>query len=235
MLRRTRALARYAVIACVFTAGCGEAESRAPARIVLGETTFDAGHVSQGAKIEHEFVLRNAGERDLRITRVRSSCDCTAAADSPVAPGATAEIHASLETEGLFGDVTRTVVVFTNDPSTPAVLLKLKADVGFDVAANPRRFYVGRVAPGEDVRVQGRIMLGGGTRVAALESTGAVVTARLVEPAAGSVAADERRFQIHVRDGAPAGPFSEEVVVRTNSSATPALAVPVSGVVEGKS
>lgn len=225
-----------AVIVGLLACGCAEVPPGAPPRIAFGERVFDAGSVRQGARVEHAFAFRNAGERDLRITRVRSACDCVALAEteSIVPAGATAEIRAALDTAGLFGAVTRSIVVFTNDPSSPAVLLKLGADVGFAVAAHPRRMYVGRVQPGDEVRTQGRVMLAEGTQVAALESAGAVVRARLIEPTAGTPSG-ERRFAIHIRKEAAPGPFTEEVTVRTTSNATPAVTIPVSGVVEGKS
>lgn len=226
----------FAVIVGLLACGCTEGPPSAAPRIAFGDRSFDAGSVRQGATVEHTFAFRNAGERDLRIIRVRAACDCVAVADTDavVPAGATADIRAALDTGGLFGAVTRSVVVFTNDPASPVVLLKLKADVDFDAAAHPRRMYVGRVQPGDDVRTQGRIMLAGGTRVAALESAGAVVRARLIEPTAGTPNG-ERRFAIHIRKEAVPGPFTEELTVRTTSNATPALTIPVSGVVEGES
>ena len=234
MRPRSFSILALALMACL-TLSCSEAEPGVPARIAFGEKAFDAGRVQQGAKIEHTFVLRNSGERDLRIRRLRTSCDCvvTTGGDGVVPSGATAELGASFDTAGLFGDVTRTIAVFSNDPSSPAVLLKLKADVAFDVAANPRRLYVGRVDPGEDVRMPGRVVLDSGAEVVGIDTGGTVIAARLVEPVAGSVAMRERRFQIHIQDNAPRGPFTEAVTVRTTSDSTPSLTIPVTGVVEG--
>lgn len=224
------------VIACLVVAGCAEVEPGAPARIVFGETTFDAGRVPQGAKIDHAFAFRNTGERELRISRIRATCECVAVteADSAVPAGATADVAASLDTTGLFGPVTRTIAVFTNDPSSPAVLLKMSAEVVADVAAKPRLLYLGRVRPGDEVRMQGGILLGDGTEVAGIDAAGAVVAGRLVEPATGSVHERRRRFQIRIKDQAPPGPFTEEVTVHTTSRGTPVLTIPVSGVVEGE-
>jgi len=237
MCRPDLSSALVVLIVCLVTDGCAEVEPGAPARVAFGATVFDAGHVQQGDRVEHAFVFRNSGDRDLRITRIRASCDCVAVKeiDSVVPGGATAEIAASLDTAGLFGDVRRTIAVFTNDPSSPAVLLKLEAEVDFTVAANPRRLYVGRVRPGDDARTFGRVVLDGGAEVTAVGSDGAVITPHLVEPAAGSVPAPERRFRIHIQEQAPAGPFTEAVTVRTTSRATPSLTIPVTGVVEGKS
>jgi hypothetical protein len=58
---------------------CAEPDPGAAARIELAETAFNAGRVRQGTRIEHAFAFRNAGGHDLRVTRVRPSCGCTAA------------------------------------------------------------------------------------------------------------------------------------------------------------
>ena len=224
------------LLAALALASCGEPTSGSAPRIQFGETSFDAGRIEQGARVEHVFVFRNGGDRDLRVTRVRPSCDCTAAvsSDATIAPKGTAEIATSFDTSGLSGKVTRTISVFSNDPAAPATLLHLTADVDFDVAAEPRRLYVGRVHPGDEVRVQGRIVLDGGAQVTRIESSGPVVAAELVEPAAGSPPRNERRYRVRIAENAAAGEFTNEVTVHTTSRSTPMLAIPVVGVVEGK-
>jgi hypothetical protein len=219
---------------CFFA--CGESTPGSAPRIQFAETTFDAGRVAQGARVEHVFVFRNGGERDLRVTRVRSSCDSTAgvSSETTIAPKSTAEVTASLDTAGLFGKVKRTISVFSNDPTAPATLLHLTADVDFDVAAEPRRLWVGRVHPGDAVTMQGRIILDGGTQVTGIESSGPVVTAELVEPAFGSPPQNERRFQVRIAESAAPGQFTNQVTVHTTSRSTPMFAIPVVGVVEGE-
>lgn len=213
---------------------CGGPETVAkPPRLELRETAHDAGRVRQGQRVEHTFVLRNGGERDLRISRVRASCDCTAAGPQDVIePGATGEIPVSFDTTGQFGSVTRTIGVFSNDPSAPAVLLKLTADVDFDIAAIPARIYVGRVRRGAEVRVLGRVALAGGAEVVRIQSSGQVADARLLGSPTDAGAWNERRLQIRIRDQAPPGAFTAVVTIHTTSARTPVLTVPVVGVVE---
>jgi hypothetical protein len=231
-MRRT-GLFRASLIAGLALLGCGQADPGAAARIDLAETAFDAGRLRQGVRIEHVFVLRNTGGHDLRITRLRPSCDCSATidTDAAIAPGSTAEITAACDTSGSFGHIVRTVSVFTNDPVTTAVRLELSAEVDFDVAANPRQLYVGRVRAGDEVRTQGRIVFGGGAQITAIESSG-LVSARLVETA-GAGPHPERRFQVRISDQAPPGSFTNEITIRTTSPTTPVLTVPVVGIVEG--
>lgn len=206
-----------------------------PPRLELNETTHHAGRVRQGDPVNHAFVFRNRGERDLRISRVRASCDCTATGPrDAVEPDATGEIPVSFDTTAQFGSVARTVTVFSNDPSAPAVLLKLTADIEFDVAASPTQIYVGRVHPGDEVRVLGRVALAGNTEVVRIESPGAVADARLVGAPTDAGAWEERRLQVRIREQAPPGAFSEVVTIHTTSARTPVLTVPIVGVVEEK-
>jgi hypothetical protein len=214
-------------------AGCGETPFVAgPPRIELAETQSHAGRVRQGERIEHTFVFRNAGQRDLRISRVRPSCHCSAAAAAAVVPpGRTGEIATSFDTTGLAGEVTRTTAVFSNDPSSPVLHLKLTADIDFDIAADPPAFYVGTVHRGEEVRVQGRLLIAAGKDIVRIESPGTVAEARLLVPTDGA-APEERRFRVRIREDAPAGPFTDNVIVHTSSSRTPTLTVAVVGAVE---
>lgn len=232
-MRRLPALLLLAALALV---SCGESTSATAPRIEFAEKSFDAGRVEQGARLEHVFAFRNGGDRDLRVTRVRPSCDCTAAvsSDETIAPKGTAEIATSFDTAGLSGKVSRTISVFSNDPAAPATLLHLTADVDFDVAAEPRELYVGRVRPGDAVRMQGRIVLDDNAQVIRIESSGPVVSAELVEPAAGSPPRNERRFRVRIAENAAAGEFTSQVTVHTTSRSTPRLAIPVVGVVEGE-
>ncbi len=221
-------------IAALTLFGCGESEPLAAARIELAETAFDAGRMEQGARIDHVFAFRNAGGHNLRITRVRPACDCTATIDtqSAIPPGGTAAIAASCDTSGVFGDIGRTISVFTNDPIHTAIQLRLSAKIDFDVAGKPRRLYVGRVRAGDMVRVQGRIVVDGGVQITGIDSAGPIIAANLVEVAGGI--SGERRFQVRIADNAPSGEFSNDLIVRTTSPTTPVLTVPVIGTVEGR-
>jgi hypothetical protein len=227
-------LLAFSLIVASLILGCGEPAPQAAARIELAESSFDAGRIAQGTRVDHIFALRNAGGHNLRITRVRTSCDCTATIDtqSAIPPGATAEIAASCDTTGAFGDITRTISVFTNDPTKTSIQLRLNATVDFDVAAKPRQLYVGRVRAGDTVKVQGRIVLGSGVQIARIDSGGPIVTANLVEVTGG--VPGERRFQVRIAENAPAGEFTNELIVRTTSPKTPVLTVPVIGTVEGR-
>jgi hypothetical protein len=96
LLRRVMVIVVAAGGTLVVSLGYAQAEDGPVA--VVPELNYNFGTVSQGQKIEHEFVVRNDGDTDLVIQRVAPSCGCTAAAMSAAAikPGASEKINKSL-------------------------------------------------------------------------------------------------------------------------------------------
>lgn len=60
---------RKLLLAAALVASLARAEEGAApaARIEVAETTFEAGKVDQGTKVQHSFVLRNVGTAELKI------------------------------------------------------------------------------------------------------------------------------------------------------------------------
>lgn len=126
--------------------------------IEIPEDTKEMGELVQkdykeGDRLEMEFEIRNAGNRDLVISGLNTSCMCTSARiiagdqKSPevsmshegdeeteewnvtIKPGdqATLEVYYDPNAHGEFsGDITRTVTLETNDPVKPNVSVKFE-------------------------------------------------------------------------------------------------------------
>lgn len=94
------------------------------------ETTFMFGTVTIGGKGSHEFVIRNAGDVPLELTKGATSCSCTvsdfeeseggSSAAKIVAPGETARLKVQWrgKAEGPFR---QQAGVLTNDPERPQI------------------------------------------------------------------------------------------------------------------
>jgi len=106
-------------------------------KVQVGEMTtmevnevFDAGTVVKGETIRAVFTVKNTGDAPLVISEVRPSCSCTVAdkPEDPIAPGASAEIVAKVETENVSSkSVTKTVTLVTNtEESTKVLSIKAK-------------------------------------------------------------------------------------------------------------
>src|SRR5688572_3601922 len=62
-------------------------------RAIAPEPIWDAGIVARGAKVAHEFAVRNHGVEMLQLREVRPSCGCTVVSyDAAVAPGGTGKV-----------------------------------------------------------------------------------------------------------------------------------------------
>jgi hypothetical protein len=100
-------------------------------RIVFDSTTMHFGRIPQGNQVEKQFRFTNAGNKDLIIVDVRSTCGCTVGKDWPKAPvhsgdGGTITVHFDSNGRSGLQDKTVTVVANTQPPTT---VLLLKGEV----------------------------------------------------------------------------------------------------------
>ncbi|MFB6306827.1 MAG: DUF1573 domain-containing protein, partial [Flavobacteriales bacterium] len=76
----------------------------------------DFGEVKQGEKLTHKFSFINAGNEDLKITNIKTSCGCTVAKypKEKIKPSQKEAIKVTFNTEGKSGKQVKTVFVETN-------------------------------------------------------------------------------------------------------------------------
>ena len=118
--------------------------------LLLTQTEIDLGELAKGVTADARFELRNAGNADLHILDVKSGCACTIATyDEVIPPGGVGFVTATLLTETLSGPVGQGVSVMTNDPTSPAAFLLVRAQVVVAVRVLPERAIVLRNQPGE--------------------------------------------------------------------------------------
>ena len=111
----------------------GKAKAAAPngPQITFEETAFDAGEIPVGGKLSHDFVVKNTGSADLKITRVSPGCGCTVASfDKVIAPGQSGKItiEVKLYEEWSGRRISQSALVESNDPETRYVSLTVSAD-----------------------------------------------------------------------------------------------------------
>jgi hypothetical protein len=227
MSRLASRLAALALVALPVAAG-------AAPRIAGESGTFAFGAVERGTRVEHTFVLPNAGDAQLVVDQVKTTCGCTVAVVSAreIPPGGAARIAVSLDTAGLGGPTTKVISVHTNDPDRPVVSLALTGDVLADLLVAPDALYLGRVRRGEPARrellvTRGRP--GSAAVVTAVEPSSGIVRARLERRADGP----GQRLLVALDPRAPLGRFHDELRLRTTSARQPVLTVAVFGSVEG--
>ncbi|MDR2440728.1 MAG: DUF1573 domain-containing protein [Planctomycetaceae bacterium] len=91
------------------------------------------GAVNIDKECIHEFVIKNTGGNNLVIHKVLVGCgSCVAVEDftkAPIFPHKNGIVRLKLLTTHLFGKISKEVVVKTNDPKNPNLILTLEAEV----------------------------------------------------------------------------------------------------------
>ncbi len=82
----------------------------------LDSSVFVFDTIVQGDKVEHNFRIKNVGNKNLLIARALPSCGCTVPEfpKEPVKPGETATIHVTFNSEGKLNEQSKTVTLVCN-------------------------------------------------------------------------------------------------------------------------
>ncbi len=105
------------------------------------ETSHDFGVHGPGAELKYSFSFQNNGKADLIISKVKSSCGCTAAIASAdiIPPRQSGKIDVTYKPGTMQGTFEKHVTVLSNDPDSPSMVLAIKASVELDLGADPDR------------------------------------------------------------------------------------------------
>ena len=92
-----------------------------PPRLAISESEWDYGQVKPNEKYTHIFTIRNEGDEELIIERVRASCGCikTSLSSKNIQPGKSSELKTIFNTTGYDGKVKKEVYITSNDPQEP--------------------------------------------------------------------------------------------------------------------
>ena len=112
-------------------------DTKAP-KIFIEERIWNFGTIKQHSKVTHIFKVQNRGNTDLIITRLRTTCGCTAAiiSERRIAPGDSGEIKVTFSSERRIGKQLKHVYVQSNDPNEPVLKLTVKGEV--EVGPSPK-------------------------------------------------------------------------------------------------
>ena len=100
-------------------------------KITCENKVWEFPKVKEGETIKHKYVIKNAGDEELEIKKVRGSCGCTAATpeSKKVKPGEATNIQVKFNTSNRPGKQTKYVYVYSNDPETRLLKLKITGEV----------------------------------------------------------------------------------------------------------
>lgn len=101
-------------------------------KLEVSESLWDFGYVTQGAKVTHDYVLKNVGDDSLFIEKVKPTCGCTSAplTKDKLAPGESVPVTVTFSTGKFSGPVHKTVTVSSSDAEQATMPLSFSAIVG---------------------------------------------------------------------------------------------------------
>ena len=108
-------------------------------QLIVSEEEWDFGIVKPDAKPTHVFIIKNGGDEDLLIDRVRSSCGCLKAsiASKRISPGKSVELKATFDTTGYRGKVKKDIYIKSNDPGEQGLEKKISVYVEVEHQIEP--------------------------------------------------------------------------------------------------
>lgn len=200
-------------------------------RATVEQPVFDFGQVRSGDEVRHVFPIRNTGGQPLTLEPGRRECGCTVTASpgGTIAAGDAGWVEVAFDTEGVGGERVRTVVVDTNDPEQPELVLTVRGTVRADLTVTPSRAFFGRVPRGASRDLVLEVATAPGVVVEKVSKVSPRFGLRVEKP---SEAGDPLRVHLGLRPRTAPGPFEDEVVLTTSSDRQARVVVPVFGVVE---
>ncbi|MDP8237193.1 MAG: DUF1573 domain-containing protein, partial [Candidatus Erginobacter occultus] len=204
--------------------------------ISFRETVFDAGESWEGEVVTHTFTFTNTGDAELKITRVRTSCGCTASnlSSDTIAPGESGEIKASFNTRNYRGKKSQPVYVTSNDPSNPTVQLRLETTVKTVAAFTPQNLQFGKVVYGRGASRETSLVFDGEPfPVREVSAQPDFFQARILEPEGETRENSPVRIEVTLRPEAPVGRHRGTLTARIDHPQSPELSGRLMVSVEG--
>ncbi len=193
---------------------------------------FNFGQVAEGSKAEHTFRFQNTGDTLLVISKVNSSCGCTAALVSAqeLAPGEWGELKTTFNSRGFRGTVSKTIYVYSNDPDQQKTIFLLQGTVQKELLVSPGRL---RFRAGKDkapFTATINLLNNGSAELffSDLKTTSQELQAEL--SASRLAPGQSVQIAIHLAPNADRSHFGGYVTLRTSSPLTPTVRIPVNAV-----
>ena len=198
-------------------------------------STFDFGEVDQGKDVVHAFKFKNSGQGNLIITKVQSSCGCTAALASSekIGPGAEGVIEATFSTGGYQGKVSKSIRVKTNDPTAANTILRLVGTILTDVMAKPRSLNFGTLSRNTTAErdIEVTFALDEEIEIEKVECPSKQFTTAV--KAFGGERGRGATITVRTGKDLPLGRIKDKLVIYTSSSKNPTLDVPIYAFIQG--
>lgn len=227
-------VARAVIVVLVLS---GSTSGQEWAEKMFSTSSHDFGVVAQGANAEYAFAFENLYVDDVHVASVRASCSCT----TPEIRTPTLKTHekgailAKFNTSAFQGSHGATLTVTFDKPFFAEAQLQVRGYIREDVMLIPGMVDFGTVDEGKHCEKEILVNHAGGDdwRIATVhcDNPHLSATATEVSRSGGQVS---YRVNVRLDQQAPAGNFTEHLVLDTNDAQGKQVIVPVAGRVEAK-
>ncbi|QDV27518.1 DUF1573 domain-containing protein [Aureliella helgolandensis] len=193
----------------------------------------DFGIVPRGAKAEYAFEFTNKYQEDLHVSDVRSSCGCTLPRieNADLKTYQKGAIICEFNTRSFVGGKSAVVTVVFDRPYYGEMQLTVKGNIRSDIVTEPGEIQFGEVEQGAEKTTSVQVTYAGRSQweisdVRSANSNLGVVLGDAKKTGGGRV---EYTMQVRLKDTAPAGDFSDQIVLVTNDRQFNLVTIPVRG------
>lgn len=200
--------------------------------IFFENADFNFGKIFKGQKVEHVYKFENRGKGILEISKVKTSCGCTAAmlTNKIISPGKTGEIKATFNSGSYKGNVTKSITVLSNDPDSPKYKLTLSGKIIEEIIVKPRNINFGSIYLGTkiDKTITIKSLTEPNFKIKKITPSKPFVNASIVERNS-----EEYIIKATLKDNLKIGRFSGVIYLQTDNSRQPKAKIPFFGEIIG--
>lgn len=225
---------RYSARQASKAASC---ESMRP-RIHIEKDIFHVGKILSSDSRYIEIPIMNDGNEALIIRQVKSSCPCVSVSDQiPVtlAPYSTFKLKTRIDGSKLNGKLNAQLLIYSNDPSTPKILVSIIGEISKEYTWAPKKVNFGEVYC--DSAVERNVVIRSASPLnikSVMESTGKLET-RCEEIFDSRIEDGLHRYLVNMKVKANTSPgvFNTTLHVYTSDKEDALIAIPVTGELKG--
>jgi hypothetical protein len=201
--------------------------------LVCERPEFDFGERESDGAVEHDFVIRNAGDVTLQILGLRPTCGCLVPkfTERLIPPGGAATITVQFTLRGRQGPQHKLVYIDSNDPDNPAFALHIQGQIADPIELEPRLLFFGRIP--SQAAVTGTVMLAasGTHRLGPVEAR---VESPVFAVEVGPVVSNKTvQLTVVSRPPLPEGLTRTALQIQTGNPKLPTMTITVSAFVPG--
>jgi hypothetical protein len=137
----------------------GVSPAQAQPRADIPVTLHDFGQVREDMALNHTFIIKNSGDKDLKILEVDPDCACTVAKyDRVIPPGGEGRVNLEIKPFSVVHSFKKKNFVRFNDPNRSYVNLVLRGEAQRSIEIKPSHVVRFRGAPRDNLTAQVRFI-----------------------------------------------------------------------------